>query len=242
MRYYIRVGKTKAEDWINGVGTAQVLAQNIFRLKKLPRKEICEESTYEVEGELEETRAAAAHLLTDLEPKIAPCYVVRIRKVDLLEAGVQEQDTVIGTTGIVYIDFRHRDLVGTKPQFEKLVEVILGYLRNGQDRIRRFGAPQLRTALEEFADLPPTERPTRTVEVIRCALTNARVAGLNADVELAIKELAQVTIPQDTISLRAFCLQKAKKGTGSQNGDWDKAQNELRDEYTKHYLHEQLGL
>jgi hypothetical protein len=160
MRYYIRIGKTKAEQWLNGVGTAAGLAQSIFLLKKSRHPDACEESTYEVEGELEEARATAAHILTDTHPKIDPRYLVRIRAADLGKAGIRVDDSVIGTTGIVCVDFRYRDLVGTIEQFERLVDLILTRLREGEDRLRRFGGPQFRNALEGFASLTSKERPT----------------------------------------------------------------------------------
>ena len=141
MRYYIRIGKSKAEEWVNGVGTPAVLAQNVFRLKKSPHRDACEESTYQVEGEIEEAQAAAAHLLTDTHPKIEARHLVRIRPADLVEAGIRVDDSFIGTTGIVWVDFRHRDLVGTKGQFERLVDVILSRLREGEDRVRRLRRP-----------------------------------------------------------------------------------------------------
>src|SRR5690349_15548946 len=118
MRYYIRIGKTKAEEWVNGVGKPAVLAQNIFRLKKSSGRDEYEESTYEVGGEVEEVKATAAHLLTDPHPNLDHRYLIRLRRLDLMEAGIRVDDSVIGTTGIVCIDFRHRDLVGTRDQFE----------------------------------------------------------------------------------------------------------------------------
>jgi hypothetical protein len=241
MRYLIRIAKTRMDEWVNGAGTPQLLAQNIFRLKKLPRKDICEESTYSVDGEVEEVQAAVAHLLTDQQPKVEPRYLVRIRTADIHEAGLQEQDSVLGATGIVRIDFRHRDLVGTKDQFERLVEVILSRVREGQDRVRRLGVVQFRYALQQIIGLPATDRPTHTRDVIHCALTDSPVADLRPDINLAKTELANVTIPEETIALRAFCLEEAGRGTASPDGNWELALSELRDEYAKHYLRELLG-
>src|SRR5216683_123021 len=99
MRYLIRLAKTKAEEWVNGVGTPQTLAQNIFRLKKLHRKDlhdVCEESTYLVDGPLEEIRVATAHLLADDDPKIETRYLVRILLSDANEAGLRVEDSAIG--------------------------------------------------------------------------------------------------------------------------------------------------
>jgi hypothetical protein len=241
MRYYIRIGKSKAEEWVNGVGTPAVLAQNIFRLKKSRHRDACEESTYEVEGEKEEARAAAAHLLTDTHPKIEARHLVRIRVADLVEAGIRVEDSGIGTSEIVCVDFRHRDLVGNKEQFERLVDVILTRLREGEDRVRRFGGPQLRYALEGFARRTAKERPTHTLECINCMLGLLAAADVRRDVALARDELARIGIPEETIRLRAFCLEESGKGTGSPSKNWDAAETELREEYAKHYLLELLG-
>jgi hypothetical protein len=244
MRYLIRLAKTKVDEWVNGVGTPQVLAQNIFRLKQVHRKDlrdICEESTYLVDDPLEEMQVAAAHLLTEDDPKIETRYLVRILLAYPKEAGLRVEDSAIGGTGIGWVDFRHRDLVGTKDHFQKLVTTILGRLREGEDRIRRIGRPQYEHALQHFSELPATERPTHTRNVIQCALNKTSVADLVPDIALSTAELAKLTIPEETISLRAFCLQKDGKGTGSMAADWDKALNQLRGEYQRQYLQAQFG-
>jgi hypothetical protein len=211
MRYLIRLAKTKVDEWVNGVGIPQVLAQNIFRLKKVHRNDlhdVCEESTYLVDGPLEEMRVAAAHLLADDDPKIETRYLVRILLSDANAAGLRVEDSTIGGTGVGWVDYRHRDLVGTKEEFLGLVAVILGRLREGEDRIRRIGKPQYEHALQHFAGLPATERPTHTRAVIECVLNKTSVADLKPDIALAKEELARLTIPEETISLRAFCLQR----------------------------------
>jgi hypothetical protein len=241
MRYYIRIGKSKADEWVNGLGTPAALAQNIFRLKKSRPGDACAESTYEVEGELDEAQAAAAHLLTDTHPRIEARHLVRIRAADLAAAGIGVEDSVIGTTGIVRVDFHHRDLVGTKEQFERPVQVILARLREGEDRIRRIGQVQLRYALEGFAGRTAKERPTHTLECINCMLEPSAAAGVRRDIVLARDELARISIPYETIRLRAFCLEEAGKGRGGPRENWLAAEEELQAEYAKHYLSKQLG-
>lgn len=228
----------------NGVGTSQVLAQNIFRLKKVHRNdmnEVCEESTYLVEGALEEIQVAAAHLLAEDDPKLETRYLVRIHLADVDEVGLRAEDSALGVTGVGWVDFRHRDLVGTKDQFQGLVTVILERLRQGQDRIRRIGKPQYEHALQHFAQLPATERPSYTRQVIDCVLNKTPIADLNPNIVLAQAELANLAIPEETISLRAFCLQRDGKGEGSMPKDRNKALTELRGEYAKQYLRKQLG-
>src|SRR5262249_39271483 len=159
----IRLAKTRVDDWVNGVGTPQTLAQSIFRLKRVHRKDrddVCEESTYLVEGSLEEVQAAAAHLLADDDPKVETRYLVRILLSDAEEAGLRVADSALGETGVVWVDFRHRDLVGTKEEFQHLVDVLLRRLREGEDRIRRVGKTQYEHALQHFAApcCPPSRK------------------------------------------------------------------------------------
>ena len=186
-------------------------------------------------------QTAAAHLLADTHPRIEPCYLVRIRTTDLVEAGIGVEDSVIGTTGIVCVDFRHRDLVGTKEQFERLVDVILTRLREGEDRVRRIGQVQVRYALHAFARCTVKERPTCTLERINRTLGLPSAGRVSDDVALARDELAGIGIPEETIRLRAFCLEEGGKGTGSPSKNWDAAETKLRAEYAKHYLLELLG-
>src|SRR3954451_4698596 len=58
---------------------------NLYSLSK----NVCEESTYLVEGALEEMQVAAAHLLVDEEPKIETRYLVRILPSDVQAADLQ---------------------------------------------------------------------------------------------------------------------------------------------------------
>src|SRR5437588_4938165 len=128
MRYLIRIAKTRFDDWVNGNGSARVLAESVFRLTRAHRQEfrgLWEDSTYLVGGALEEVRAAAAHLLTGNDPKMETRYLIRILPSDVQQAGLQVDDSSIGKTGVPWVDFRHRDLVGTKDQFQRLVEAIL---------------------------------------------------------------------------------------------------------------------
>jgi hypothetical protein len=72
-------------------------------------------------------------------------------------------------------------------------------------------------------------------------LERSDAAGVRRDLALARDELARIVIPEETIRLRAFCLEEARKGRGNPSKNWDAAEGELRAEYAKHYLYEQLG-
>ncbi|MBY0522905.1 MAG: hypothetical protein K2R98_05885 [Gemmataceae bacterium] len=193
-------------------------------------------SSYWADDEIEEVRIAAAHLLTEPEPKIELRYLVRILESDVTEAGLWVEDSLLGETGIPWVDFRHRDIVGPKEHFERLAKIILERLRAGRDRIRRIGRAQFEAAYQHFAALPATARLTRTSEIIACVVNKTPVADLKSDVALLKEELARITIPEETIALRAHCLEETGRGTGSCDRNWTKAVDELRDVYADEFL------
>jgi hypothetical protein len=212
------------------------LVQHLFRLKKPAHEPSFHESTYEVAGELEETQVVAAHLLTDTRPKIEPRYIVRIRQPDLVATGVQAADSVLGTTGLVWVDFRHRDLVGGRDQLQALVGTILQRLEEGEDRVRRFGGPQLRWALSQFQALPTEERPTHTAAILARVLAGQSLEGLPRDTSQAHRELPCLRLPEEAVRLHAFCRHEQGHGTGSPDGDWLRATERLRRVSAQHYL------
>ena len=65
---------------------------------------------------------------------------LRIMPLDAEEAGLQVDDSSIGKTGVPWVDFRHRDLVGSKDQFQRLVEAILRCVK--ELGVRRFSGDQ----------------------------------------------------------------------------------------------------
>jgi hypothetical protein len=246
MRYLIRLARSKFDDWVNGQGAAnpQKLTDSVFRPTKAHRpefKDLLEDSTYLVARPIEEARVAAAHLLAGNSPTMETRYLIRVLVSDAEEVGLRVDDGSIGKTGVPWIDFRHRDLVGTRDQFRQLVEGILGRIREGENRVRRIGAVQDEFSFNEFLARPTSEIPTCTRDLITCVLNKTPIAALNPNVVLALAEMAALAIPKETVSLRAFCLEEAGQGTGSPEGNWELAMNQLRDEYKRKYPHMQLG-
>jgi hypothetical protein len=237
MLYLIRVADTKADEWVNGHGNAQSLAQHIFRAKQGHRGTgVSEESTYYVENAIEETRIAAAYLLTNSSPKLGPRYLIRIYLSDVVEAGLGVEDGTIGETGVGWVDFRHRDLVGTKAQFQALVDIILERLRQGHDRIRRIGQVQFDFALRQLRSLPATETLSYTRSVIDCVLNGTPIPANSCDIATMVAEISNLSIPHDVVALRAFCLEESARDEGSPPANWHKALKELRHEYRLQHL------
>jgi hypothetical protein len=244
MRYLIRLASSRFDDWVNGKGDVRAMAESIFRPTTAQRKEyrgLLEDSTYSVGSHHEEIQVAAAHLLTGNDPKMVTRYLIRIRPEDAQEAGLLEDDYSLGETGVPWVDFRHRNLVGTKDQYQQLVEVILHWVQEGEDRVRRIGAAQDRFCFNWFLTLPTTEVPTCTRDLINCVLNNTLIAALTPDIGLARAEMAVLAIPHETVSLRAFCLEERGEGAGSPEATWYKALKQLREEYRNQYPHAPLG-
>ena len=205
MRYLIRLASSRFDDWVNGKGDARSIAESVFRPTKVHRKEfrgLLEDSTYSVGNCLEEIHVAAAHLLTSNDPKMATRYLIRILPDDVKEAGLLEDDASIGKTGVPWVDFRHRDLLGAKEQYQRLVEVILRRAQEGEDRVRRVGAAHDSFCFNQFLTRPAKEIPTCTRDLIRCVLNGVPIATLKPDITLARAEMAELAIPQEIVALR----------------------------------------
>lgn len=245
MRYLIRLAKSRFDDWVNGQGAKDplTLTSSVFRLTKAHRKEfhgLFEDSTYLVDGAIEESRVAAAHLLAGNNPTMETRHLLRILLSDAEAVGLRVDDSSIGKTGVPWVDFRHRDLVGTKDQFRQLVEFILDRLREGHDRVRRVGSVQDVCSFNEFLARPVKEIPTCTGDLINCVLNGTSIDALKPNIAQAQTEMANLAIPHETIALRAHCLVEAAQRAGSNDATWDVALNQLREEYERQYPHAQV--
>lgn len=242
MRYLIRLAKSRVDEWVNGQGldNPQRLTDCVFRPTPAHRKEfigLFEDSTYLVDGVIEEARVATAHLLAGNNPVMETRYVLRILASDAAAVGLRVDDSSIGRTGIPWIDFRHRDLVGTRDQFQLLVRHILERLREGHDRIRRVGSVQDAWSFHEFLTCPVTEIPTRTKDIINCVLGGIPLRAVAPDVAQTQAEITNLNLPDEIVSLRAHCLVEAGHGAGSDLETWAVALKQLREEYRKNYPH-----
>lgn len=97
--------------------------------------------------------------------------------------------------------------------------------------------------------LAGTDPKMETRYLIRILLQDAAEVGLQVDdsaigktgvpwnAEQLQAELAVLVIPEETVALRARCLELKGQGVGSAAGNWEKAVNQLRDEYKTQYPH-----
>src|SRR4051794_29504395 len=101
-------------------------------------------------------------MLTRVPPQLESCYVVRVRRADILEAAVDVDGSQLGETGVVFVDFSHRNLMADRPLMYALFRVVLRRLREGQDRVRKLSRLQPQNVLDWLLSLGPEGRPTHT--------------------------------------------------------------------------------
>lgn len=112
-------------------------------------------STYELDSLLDEIRCVAAHQLTRrLNHVSKTTWAVRIFESDLLGLAIAIRDDEKGTTGILDVDIRHRNLDGSAAEYARLGASLAERILEGEDRVRRIDGEQLRVQLGLFGDMP----------------------------------------------------------------------------------------
>jgi hypothetical protein len=147
---FIRVmcgsGNSDYNKWVMGDHTANQLMHYIIGDDFSP-------SVYQVETEIEEARAMAAHyLLLTARPALTTISALRIKHHEItdLQIEIERQE---GTTHIRDIDAKHYNLHGTRAKFEALFRTLYEAVRRGEDRVRVLGKSQLTYQLQEFLKL-----------------------------------------------------------------------------------------
>jgi len=192
-------------------------------------------STYEIESDIDEAMAVAAHQLTKRQQKLDTQCALRVRFSDIEEMSVPVSRHHLGETGVIRVDHWHCDLIGDKNTMTRLTSLIRERSLKGEDRIRRFTKYQLQLMIQWILDLGVEERPTHTAEC--CEMLLNRRSQLTGDRGLAIRELALARIPDSAIRPVAFELhQKRGSSPDSPIEDWFKALAQLRDRCKTHYL------
>jgi hypothetical protein len=92
--HYARICWTKPESWFEKTDPVY-FATEFFDLNE------AEQSTYEVWNEIDEARAAAAHMLSNEPPKRQNCYIIRFCEADVTRAGARVVPDSLGRTGII---------------------------------------------------------------------------------------------------------------------------------------------
>jgi hypothetical protein len=197
-------------------------------------------SVYEASSQ-EEVEAVAAHALTATSKRAF--HIVRITREDLAAAALTENDDTPGTTGVLAVDFRHREVLADaadgKERLIRLVARVRERLIDGEERLRWVGACMLRPHWERF-------RSCGNAEVTQEAKNRCqwRLGGDSSRYEprrkSQIEEDFAATpplIPEGRIRRRAHSKYEARgHQPGSAEGDWLEAERELRGRYRAAYL------
>lgn len=223
--YLIRVCSGSFESWFSEKDS----------LPALFRHTDAEHSTYNVESDVDEALAVAAHQLISPSQTLDTQCALRIRISDLTEIGISVDRRHLGQTGVVKVDHSHCDLFGDKNTMTRLISWIRERSLKGEDRVRRFNKYQLRIMIERILDMGHEERPTRTAEL--CELVLKRRDRPTDDRERANQELTSMRIPDWAIRPVAFELfNQRSPHAGLARDDWFRAIDRLRARYRDHYM------
>jgi hypothetical protein len=224
--WLVRVCSGAGENWFS---------EKVDSLPPVFRPGDREHSTYLVESDVDEALAVAAHQLTNASQKLDPQYALRIRFTDVEVIGIAVSRHHLGETGVVKVDYAHRDPVGDKERIKHLTSLLRERILWGEDRIRRFSKVQLQGMLGRIVDLGIEERPAQSAEL--CEILLKRRTSRTDDRERALIDLAGVRIPNSAIEPVAYQLfERRGSDAGSPSGDWYEALAHLRDLYRVHYM------
>lgn len=113
-------------------------------------------SVFAANTEIHELEAVAALVQTTSgTPEIQ--HGVVISESDCLAAGIAIDSSEPGGSGIVAVDARHANLIGTKEQFARLFAQIVRRIWEGEHRVRTFPVHQVVGQIAVFTCLPDDE-------------------------------------------------------------------------------------
>jgi hypothetical protein len=108
-------------------------------------------SVYQVETDIQEAEVAAALSLCAGAHLSNPEHLLRIPVEDAVALQLELRETP-GSTGVLYIDAMHRDLVGDPIKFRALACQIVGRSGAGQDTVRTVAGRGLSQRIANFLD------------------------------------------------------------------------------------------
>ncbi len=117
-------------NWVSEKPTLKKLLQS-FEIK--PVGDFDRPSVFAADNRATELEAVAA--LRQKDRRIAKTFCLRITPDDLAVAGIAPDSSVRGQTGVRSVDERHCNLIGTRENFVRLVEVLLTRIWEAEDRL-----------------------------------------------------------------------------------------------------------
>jgi hypothetical protein len=230
--HFVRVYATATlSRWDDPTRSNIDLGKEVFRSKPDdPRP-----SFYRVESNADEVRTAAAHSLTfyDQKPKIL--FAIRVFPEDIEALHLRMSDDAPGATGVVEVDFRHRELLYPSDEdLGALVQRIRDGAAGTQDRFRWIGvtfqSPHFRAFLNEESPRVIDEAKRRCR--VKLGQTNA-VGKSPARIQEDLTRFPPA-IPTASIERAAFLNYRHRiehEIAGSAEDDWEKAVRDLREIY-----------
>ncbi len=196
-------------------------------------------SLYWASSIIEEVEIAAAHSLTDLGPSLKPAYLLRIELSDLTASSADKQlsDKNPGTTGVVRVDFLHRELLEAGSCLDDLVRVIWERYEAGEQRFRWVGPPVLRRQLALFCSLSDREVIQEAKRRCRHKLGGGAVTlrGPRGPEIRAQLRAAPPQIPAQVIREHAYRLYQSS-GRQDDFANWQEAEQKLLEEYEAGFI------
>jgi hypothetical protein len=187
-----------------------------------------EQSVYEVQDGRGEWLTAAAHVLTTKKSP-DPTSVLRLRVEDLPQFGIAVDPNQLGTTGITWVDYRHRNLQATADQLRELVQYLARECSQGQDLVRRIDKKSIEKTLRGLYDEPDCRCPPHMKRIARWVLKDTNSPAI--DLGQIEQELFTIEFHDEIIRPKAYFMDQ-----GDHLANWHAAVNLLRVEYAAHYL------
>src|SRR5579864_167200 len=197
---FIRIFSTKVET-VYAAENIAAIHNNIFGNK--PSKD--RPSVYRVDSVQDEVMVTSAHALANVSPTTDTLHILRIDEVDIEPSGVTVSDDSLGETGIVSVDFAHKELLGTRTNFEMLTKRIFDGFLLGEDRVRRISRSQIRRQMISFTQMG-REQVTPYAVRQSCLALNGAGTGFQTVGGYVPGEYDGVAakIPQGVIQLRDY--------------------------------------
>jgi hypothetical protein len=142
---------------------------DISRLMKAFDLKETDQSVYEVRDGEEEWLVLAAHVLTTKKRPDATS-ILRLQPDILHRLGVTVDPGQLGTTGVTWVDYQHKNLRSSTEQLQARVRCIAQGCCRGQDWVGRIEKPFIEKTLRRFCAEPDCRIPPHVKEIARFAL------------------------------------------------------------------------
>jgi hypothetical protein len=200
------------------------------------------QSVYQANTPLEEVEAVSAFALSNHQViGLTVYHIIRIDWADLEALGAHTQvSDDPGTTGVVPVDFRHRDIPGDPGLLLDLVRRVRSEAERGEDRFRWLATFMQRRQLERFlacSEVVIQEAKRRCERKLANSPYAPRPTHERVRHEL---EAAPPAVPQQRIATLAHQLHQQRQGATRSLENWLDAEREVRQRYVAGLLGEGL--